>query len=92
MTRSLKVIVSFIFAVTGSTAVWADCSTLPSQSALKSALVSAVAAETSGLNLNMWATIVDRDGIVCAVAFSGVDRGAQRHHRFRRSTVSPRPR
>jgi uncharacterized protein GlcG (DUF336 family) len=25
----------------------------------------------------MWATIVDRDGIVCAVAFSGVNRGAQ---------------
>ena len=25
----------------------------------------------------MWATIVDRDGIVCAVAFSGNDRGAQ---------------
>ena len=33
--------------------------------------------EDTGLNLNMWATIVDRDGIVCAVAFSGVDRGAQ---------------
>jgi uncharacterized protein GlcG (DUF336 family) len=25
----------------------------------------------------MWATIVDRDGVVCAVAFSGSDRGAQ---------------
>jgi uncharacterized protein GlcG (DUF336 family) len=25
----------------------------------------------------MWATLVDRDGIVCAVAFSGVNRGAQ---------------
>jgi len=25
----------------------------------------------------MWATIVDRDGVVCAVAFSGADRGAQ---------------
>jgi uncharacterized protein GlcG (DUF336 family) len=25
----------------------------------------------------MWATIVDRDGVVCAVAFSGVNRGAQ---------------
>ena len=25
----------------------------------------------------MWGTIVDRDGIVCAVAFSGNDRGAQ---------------
>jgi hypothetical protein len=25
----------------------------------------------------MWATIADRDGVVCAVAFSGVNRGAQ---------------
>ena len=25
----------------------------------------------------MWGTIVDRDGVVCAVAFSGADRGAQ---------------
>jgi hypothetical protein len=25
----------------------------------------------------MWATIVDRDGVVCAVAFSGSDRAAQ---------------
>jgi hypothetical protein len=25
----------------------------------------------------MWATIVDRDGVVCAVVFSGVNRGAQ---------------
>jgi uncharacterized protein GlcG (DUF336 family) len=25
----------------------------------------------------MWATIVDRDGVVCAVAYSGADRGAQ---------------
>src|ERR1700689_2274698 len=25
----------------------------------------------------MWATIVDRDGIVCAVAFTGMNRGAQ---------------
>lgn len=53
------------------------CSNLPSQSALKAALAAATAAETSGLNLQMWATIVDRDGIVCAVAFTGVNRGAQ---------------
>src|SRR5207302_4801296 len=25
----------------------------------------------------MWATLVNRDGVVCAVAFSGVNRGAQ---------------
>src|SRR5580658_8761195 len=53
------------------------CSSLPGYSALKTALESAVSTETSGLNNQMWATIVDRDGIVCAVAFSGVSRGAQ---------------
>jgi len=54
-----------------------NCASLPSYSALKTALDAATATETSGLNNQMWATIVDRDGIVCAVAFSGVDRGAQ---------------
>jgi uncharacterized protein GlcG (DUF336 family) len=53
------------------------CASLPGHAALQLALNSAVATETSGLNLQMWATIVDRDGVVCAVAFSGVDRGAQ---------------
>jgi uncharacterized protein GlcG (DUF336 family) len=53
------------------------CKGLPSHGALQLALSAAVAAEASGLNNQMWATIVDRDGVVCAVAFSGVDRGAQ---------------
>jgi len=44
---------------------------------LKTALDQAVQDEASGLNLQMWATLVNRDGTVCAVAFSGVDRGAQ---------------
>ncbi|HEX5432313.1 MAG TPA: heme-binding protein, partial [Bryobacteraceae bacterium] len=54
-----------------------QCKNLPSYSALKTALAQAVQAEGSGLNNQMWGTIVDRDGIVCAVAFSGVNRGAQ---------------
>jgi uncharacterized protein GlcG (DUF336 family) len=54
-----------------------SCRALPSYAQLKQVLDAAVAAETSGLNLHMWATVVDRDGIVCAVAFSGTDRGAQ---------------
>ena len=54
-----------------------SCRNLPGQSALKAALITATAAETSGLNNQMWATIVDRDGVVCAVAFSGTDRGSQ---------------
>src|SRR5204863_1375120 len=49
------------------------CAALPNHATLRSALISAVAAESSGLNLQMWATIVDRDGVVCAVAFSGAD-------------------
>lgn len=53
------------------------CANLPHYAALKNALVQATAAETSGLNNQMWATIVDRDGVVCAVAFSGINRGAQ---------------
>jgi uncharacterized protein GlcG (DUF336 family) len=55
----------------------ADCAGLPSQSALKAALVTAVAAESSGLDFEMWATLVNRDGVVCAVAFSGADRQSQ---------------
>jgi uncharacterized protein GlcG (DUF336 family) len=53
------------------------CSSLPTYSVLQSALETATQAETSGLNNQMWGTIVDRDGNVCAVAFSGVNRGAQ---------------
>ena len=46
-----------------------NCKSLPDYNALKAALVAATTAETSGLNNQMWATIVDRDGVVCAVAF-----------------------
>jgi hypothetical protein len=53
------------------------CKNLPGYAALKAALVAATATESSGLNNQMWGTIVDRDGIVCAVAFTGVNRGAQ---------------
>jgi uncharacterized protein GlcG (DUF336 family) len=54
-----------------------DCAGLPSHADLKTALVAATSAETSGLNNHMWGTIVNRDGIVCAVAFSGTDRWSQ---------------
>src|SRR5262245_40764117 len=53
------------------------CKSLPGYAAVKSALAAAVAAQGRGLDLQMWATLVGRDGIVCAVAFSGADRGAQ---------------
>ena len=53
------------------------CKSLPGYSQLKAALAAATATETSGLNNQMWGTIVDKDGIVCAVAFTGVNRFAQ---------------
>ena len=55
----------------------AACSNLPSQAALKTALVAAQAQINGGFGLNMWGTVVNRDGIVCAVAFTGADRGSQ---------------
>lgn len=58
-------------------AAFADCTMLPNHGQLQTALSNAVAAESSGLDFQMWGTIVDRDGVVCAVAFSGADRGAQ---------------
>lgn len=54
-----------------------NCAALPSHSALKAALTDARRADHGGFDLDMWGTVVDRDGIVCAVAFTGSDRGAQ---------------
>jgi uncharacterized protein GlcG (DUF336 family) len=57
------------------------CNDLPRHSQVKEALEAIV--DTSpdpingGLGNEMWASIVDRDGIVCVVAFSGDDRNDQ---------------
>ena len=53
------------------------CQGLPNQSALKSALIQARQQSNGGFNLDMWGTVVNRDGIVCAVAFTGTNRGDQ---------------
>jgi len=50
---------------------------LPSHADVKAALTKIVKDSNGGFGLNMWATIVDRDGVVQAVTFSGGDRGAQ---------------
>jgi len=44
---------------------------------LKNALAEAAASDKSGLNDQLYATLVNHDGVVCAVAFSGVSRLAQ---------------
>jgi len=58
------------------------CRGLPSHGELTQALRDSVAPTSDvdtngGFDLNMWATVVNRDGVVCAVTFSGVNRGSQ---------------
>src|SRR5262245_53385514 len=67
----------FLFPAVAAADNDSRCAGLPGYTALKAALATATAAETSGLNNQMWATIVNRDGVVCAVAFSGNNSGAQ---------------
>ncbi|HJV35846.1 GlcG/HbpS family heme-binding protein [Geomonas sp.] len=53
------------------------CEKLPGYASLKAALIAARSASNGGFNLDMWGAIVNRDGIVCAVAFTGSERGSQ---------------
>ena len=56
----------------------AHCSELTGYDELTAALVDVVTgADSGGFGLNMWATLVNRDGEVCAVTFSGENRGDQ---------------
>jgi uncharacterized protein GlcG (DUF336 family) len=73
-------------AVLCATNAWAappatGCKGLPAHPALMAALKKVVAVgdakANGGFALNMWATIVNRDGVVCAVAMTGSDRGEQ---------------
>ena len=55
-----------------------DFKDLPGHRELAEALKAVVReGNNGGIGLNMWATIVNRDGVVARVAFSGSDRGDQ---------------
>jgi uncharacterized protein GlcG (DUF336 family) len=57
-----------------------DCSKVPDYNKLKSALTSAAKegkGANGGLGNQSWGTVVNRDGIVCAVVFTGPNRGAE---------------
>ena len=53
------------------------CAGLPNHAQLEAALTSARAQANGGFDLDMWASVVNRDGVVCAVAFTGSNRGSQ---------------
>lgn len=72
----------------GSSAVFAQAAAVPDicpdaasrkniYTALKTALTTARNQNNGGFNLDMWGTVVNRDGVVCAVAFTGQNRGDQ---------------
>ncbi|CAG0941420.1 hypothetical protein BROC_01447 [Candidatus Brocadiaceae bacterium] len=50
---------------------------LPSYAELQEVLKTVVKENNGGFGFHMWATVVDRDGVVKAVVFSGKDRGDQ---------------
>src|SRR5882672_1360301 len=90
MNHSTKIFFAGLLATAstcGAVAAWAGdsstgdsdhaCAGLPTHHQLKVALESARSQSNGGFNLDMWGTVVNRDGIVCAVAFTGTDRGSQ---------------
>lgn len=54
-----------------------QCASLPNHAALTAALKDATAQKNGGLGFPMWGTVVDRSGVVCAVARSGDTVDAQ---------------
>lgn len=54
-----------------------DCAGLPSHDEVKSALTAATRQPNGGLSNEMWATVENRDGFICVVAFTGDARGDQ---------------
>lgn len=77
MRKLLASTIISIIAATGSANAAGKCDQLPKQTELKAALKAATAEKNGGLGFNMWGTIVDRSGIVCAVAYTGEDASAQ---------------
>ena len=67
----------FLAGSAGAAGINPGCDQLPGHAALKAALAAARAANNGGFNLDMWGSIVNRDGIVCTIAFTGADCGSQ---------------
>jgi uncharacterized protein GlcG (DUF336 family) len=81
LTKTIAIISSSAAVALTAAAAFADsdndCRKLPSHAALKAALTTARNSANGGFNLDMWGTIVNRDGVVCAVAFTGANRGSE---------------
>ncbi len=74
MTKQIIVSISVLILLAG---IQVNAEGLPVHETVRTALQKVVADKNGGLALNMWATVVDRDGVVKIVTFSGEDRGDQ---------------
>jgi uncharacterized protein GlcG (DUF336 family) len=78
MNKQLSTVVIALTALVAAPAAMSrDASCPVTQPALAAALANAVTQNNGGLQLNMWATVVNREGRVCAVAFSGANFQSQ---------------
>src|SRR5690242_4088357 len=75
--RSIAAMVLAGVLTAGTAFAAGPCDDVPAYAALQGALAAARAQANGGFNLDMWGTVVNRDGIVCAVAFTGGDRDDQ---------------
>lgn len=76
--------VVLLFASASATALWAQaqpgCASLPDHNRLRSVLQSVVkqgSQANGGMGNQEWAVVVNRDGIVCAIVFSGENRSQE---------------
>lgn len=72
---SRSCIASLFFIALFSSPLFAN--NLPTHRELQEVLRTVVKEDNGGFGFHMWATVVDRDGVVRAVVFSGKDRGDQ---------------
>ena len=75
--HTIKGILAGRSPASGATTQEGACDGLPSHAELKDALAAARNDNNGGFNLDMWGTVVNRGGVVCAVAFTGNDPGDQ---------------
>ena len=75
--RHFKLILIAALAILLTTGLFVSAGSLPNHAQLQAALKTVVAEKNGGLGFHMWATLVDRDGVVRAVVFSGKERGEQ---------------
>lgn len=85
LNKKIKYVIGGLFSLTAATVSATEIIDICPDSAsrnfihgfLESLLIDAQAQDNGGFGFHMWGAVVNRDGIVCAIASSGDDRGDQ---------------